>query len=126
MSFEVIIAQNLLEAILDHARVAHPLETILLLRGKKKTGKIVVTDLIIPPLATGGHRYSSFPVSMLPLDFSIIGSAHSHPSGSLVLSADDLNHFFGKVMMIVAYPYNGKEDAEVFNPSGGQATLRVL
>jgi proteasome lid subunit RPN8/RPN11 len=63
-------------------------------RGKKETEKIIVTDLIIPPFITGGRRYSSFPVSMLPLDFSIIGSAHSHPSGSLRSSADDLNHSF--------------------------------
>ncbi len=53
MSLEVTIDQKLFEAISEHARMTHPLEAILLLRGKKKTGKIVVTDLSIPPLATG-------------------------------------------------------------------------
>jgi proteasome lid subunit RPN8/RPN11 len=89
MSLEVTIDQELFETIFEHARMAHPLEAILLLRGEKEAGKIVVTDLIIPPLATGGRRYSSFPVGMLPLDFSIIGSVHSHPSGSLLPSVDD-------------------------------------
>lgn len=125
MSLEVTIDQELFEAILEHARMSHPLEAILLLRGKRKTAKIAITDLIIPPLATGGHRYSSFPVNMLPLDFSIMGSVHSHPSGSLLPSVNDFNHFFGKVMMIVAYPYVGEENAKAFNCSGGQAILRV-
>ncbi|MCW4052880.1 MAG: Mov34/MPN/PAD-1 family protein [Candidatus Bathyarchaeota archaeon] len=126
MNTEVTIDQELFQAILEHARIAHPLEAILLLRGKSKTGKIAVTDLILPPLATGGHRYSSFPVNMLPMDFSIMGSVHSHPSGSLLPSVNDLNHLFGKVMMIVAYPYVGEENAKVFSCSSGQTILRVV
>jgi hypothetical protein len=46
----------------------------LLLRGKKKKDAIKVSDLVIPPLATHGNSFSSFPFHMLPIDFSIIGT----------------------------------------------------
>ena len=42
---------------------------------------------------------------MLRVDFSIMGTVHSHPSGNLTPSVADLNHFFGKVFMIIGFPY---------------------
>jgi len=98
--------------------LAYPRESILLLRCKRRDKKIEITDLIIPPLAIRGQGFTSFPVHMLPLDFSIIGSVHSHPSGYSEPSVNDLNHFFGEIMMIVAYPFNGKENVQVFSQSG--------
>ena len=63
---------------------------------------------------------------MLPLDFSIIGSVHSHPSGYSKPSVIDLNHFFGEIMMIVAYPFYGKKNVQVFSQSGEERALRVV
>ncbi|MCJ7698859.1 Mov34/MPN/PAD-1 family protein, partial [Candidatus Bathyarchaeota archaeon] len=77
------VSRELLSTILEGARTLHPRENILLLRGKKNKDTIEVSDLIIPPLADHGNHFATFPLHMLPIDFSIVGTVHSHPSGNL-------------------------------------------
>ena len=125
MTTEVNISHKLLTSILESAREAYPKEAILLLRGKQKKGRIEITDLIIPPLATRGMEFASFPPHMLPMDFSLIGSVHSHPSGALRPSTQDLNHAFGRVIMLVGYPFLGVENVVVYNHSGDQIPVQV-
>lgn len=125
MSMNVVISQKLLDVILGNARAAYPREMILLLRGKAKIGRIEVTDLVIPPLATQGEGFSSFPTNMLPMDFSLIGSVHSHPSGIARPSTVDWNRFFGRILMIVAYPFIERENVAVYSYSGEKITLQV-
>ena len=125
MGADVVMSRKLLEAIFENARSVYPRETILLLRGKVSKEKIEITDLIIPPLATHGRGFSGFPTYMLPMDFSLVGSVHSHPSGVAMPSVEDLNRSFGRVMMIVAYPFLGAENVAVYNRSGEQFTLRL-
>jgi len=121
----VTISQRLFKSILESAREAYPNEIILLLRGKQKKERIEITDLIIPPLATKGMRFASFPAHMLPMDFSLIGSVHSHPSGALRPSTQDLNHAFGKVIMIVGPPFLNIENVVVYNHSGGKIPILI-
>ena len=121
----VTISQRLLKSILESAREAYPNEVILLLRGKQKKERIEITDLIIPPLATKGMGFASFPAHMLPMDFSLIGSVHSHPSGALRPSTQDLNHAFGKVIMIVGYPFLNIENVVVCNHSGDKIPILI-
>lgn len=125
MDSEVTISRKLLTIILDSARTVYPRETILLLRGKSKKGSTRITDIVIPPLATHGQHFSSFPTHMLPMDFSIIGSVHSHPSGVAQPSVEDLNHSYGRIMMILAYPFRGEEDVSVFTQSGVRVALTL-
>jgi proteasome lid subunit RPN8/RPN11 len=125
MRFEVEISGKLIDIILENARAGFPQEKILLLRGKTKKGVIKITDVVIPPLATSGDGFSAFPASMLPMDFSIKGSVHSHPSGNLTPSIEDLNHFFGRVMMIVAHPFR-RENVAVFNDAGENIGIRLV
>lgn len=84
----------------------HPKENIMLIRGKVRGNYAEVTEFLIPPFSTYGLGFSGFPTHMLPFDLSIIGIAHSHPSGSNVPSTEDLNNFYGKLMIIAAYPYD--------------------
>ena len=125
MSIKVVISQKLMNVILENARALYPREMILLLRGKAGKNKIEITDLVIPPLATHGREFSSFPAYMLPMDFSLMGSVHSHPSGVAKPSVVDLNRSFGRIMMIVAYPFVGKENVAVYNRSGEKITLQL-
>lgn len=120
-----MVSRKLLEAIFESARSVYPRETILLLRGKVSKEKIEITDIIIPPLATHGKGFSGFPTYMLPMDFSLVGSVHSHPSGVAMPSVADLNRSFGRVIMIVAYPFQGTENVAVYNRSGEQFALRL-
>lgn len=114
-----------METILEGARELHPRETIVLLRGKANKNVISISDVIIPPLAIHGRGFSSFASHMLPMDFSIVGVAHSHPSGNLQPSVEDQNRAMGKIMMIVGYPYMGAEDVAFYGKSGERLTLEV-
>jgi proteasome lid subunit RPN8/RPN11 len=77
----VTISKDLLDTIFESAKTLYPKETVLLLRGKKKKDTIQITDLLVPPLATYGYGFANMPLHMLPMDFSLMGMVHSHPSG---------------------------------------------
>jgi proteasome lid subunit RPN8/RPN11 len=125
MNTKVFIKKELLDMILEGAKRLHPKETIVLLRGKVNREAVTVNDVLIPPLATYGKGFSSFPTHMLPMDFSIVGIAHSHPSGSLEPSVEDQNLSIGRIMLIVVFPYNGKENVAVYSRKEGKLSLEV-
>ncbi len=103
----------------------HPKETILLLRGKKSKEEIRVLELLVPPLATYGHGFANYPFYMLPMDFSLVGTVHSHPSGNKTPSDVDFNHFFGRILMIVGYPYNSPNDVVAYNSHGEKIPVQI-
>lgn len=126
MNKTIVFDHEVVDSLLSYARIQHPREGILLLRGKVDKEKIVVNDTEIPPFATHGKAFSSFPLHTLPIDFSIVGIAHSHPSGALKPSTADLNRFYGRIMVIVAYPYQTQQDMVVFDSEGKALKYEVL
>ena len=116
---------ELLQIIFESARNLYPRETLLLLRGKKKKDLIQISELVVPPLATHGQGFANAPLHMLPIDFSIIGTVHSHPSGNLTPSVGDLNHSIGRIIMIVGFPFAGEQNIAVYNRSGERLKLQV-
>jgi proteasome lid subunit RPN8/RPN11 len=122
----VAIQRAVTDSILSYANTLHPKEAILLLNGRIDKNRILVSDTQIPPLAIHAETYSSFPLHMLPLDLSIIGTMHSHPSGTFYPSTTDMNKFYGKIMIIVAYPYESEEDFAVFNREGKRLKYEVI
>jgi proteasome lid subunit RPN8/RPN11 len=104
----------------------HPRESILLLKGKVSKHKLVVTDVQIPPLATHGSSFSAFPLSRLPIDFSVIGVAHSHPSGVLRPSFTDLNKFYGRIMLITAHPYKSEKNIVILDRQGKPLKYTII
>ncbi len=119
------ISSDLLEAIFESAKRLFPKETVFLLRGKKTKISVEVTELLVPPLATYGHSFASLPLHMLPIDFSIVGTVHSHPSGNLNPSVEDINHCFGSVLMIVGFPFASENDVSVYNSKGETLPVHV-
>jgi len=115
---EVVVNRSVIRSILDYAKACHPKEGILLLKGSLSKDRITVNEVEIPPLAVHGFGFSNFPLHMLPLDFSVVGTAHSHPSGVLRPSITDLNKFYGRIMIIAAYPYRSEENVAVFDREG--------
>jgi proteasome lid subunit RPN8/RPN11 len=113
-------------SILSYAQMLHPREAILLLKGKVDKQRVTVNDTQIPPLATHGNTFSTFPLQTLPIDFSIIGTAHSHPSGVLRPSVADLNKFYGRIMIITAYPYQSEKNMAIFNREGKSLKYEVV
>jgi proteasome lid subunit RPN8/RPN11 len=116
----VFFEKSVADSILTAAMSVHPRETILLLQGKKTKDAIRLHGVLIPPLATYGHGFSVLLGSMLPWDLTIMGSAHSHPSGNPRPSTQDLNHFHGRIMVIAAYPYREYTDIAVYDGDGNQ------
>jgi proteasome lid subunit RPN8/RPN11 len=123
---EVFVERAVVDSILSYAQMFHPRESILLLKGKIDKKKIVVTDVQIPPLATHGSTFSGFPLSRLPIDFSVIGVAHSHPSGALRPSVTDLNKFYGRIMLITAYPYQSEKNIIILDRKGQPLKYAVI
>jgi len=121
----VSMSEELLDSIFEGAKRLYPKETILLLRGKKVKDTIRVNDLVIPPLATYGHGFANYPLHLLPMDFSLVGTVHSHPSGNKTPSDVDFNHFFGRILMIVGYPYASLEDVAAYNSLGEKLLLNI-
>jgi len=123
---EIFVERTVVDSILSYAQICHPKESILLLKGKVDKKKIVVTDVQIPPLATHGSAFSSFPLSRLPIDFSVVGVAHSHPSGALRPSIVDLNKFYGRIMLITAYPYQTEQNIIILDRKGQPQNYKIL
>ena len=113
------ISRQVLEEILYFARINHPNEVILLLRGTITRKQLEITEHLIPPSSIGGRGFAEFRPHMLPMDFTIMGTAHSHPVGSHRPSPTDLNNFYSKVMLIVSAPYT-TESVGLYNSRGEQ------
>ncbi|MDQ1280561.1 MAG: hypothetical protein QG670_1824 [Thermoproteota archaeon] len=120
------IRQPVIDGILEYSAACHPREAILLLKGKVKGQGIVVEEVEIPPFAVHSYESSHFPLYMLPIDFSIVGTAHSHPSSVLQPSIVDLNHFYGRIMIITAYPYKSEQNLKVFNNNGNHIQYEII
>jgi proteasome lid subunit RPN8/RPN11 len=122
----VSIREDLLQAILEAAGRLYPREVILLLKGRRAKNEVVVSDLLVPPLATYGRGFSVMRTHMLPIDFSIVGTVHSHPSGNPTPSPADLNHQFGSILVIVAYPYRDESNLAAYNRAGEKLAVEII
>ncbi|MFW6110937.1 MAG: Mov34/MPN/PAD-1 family protein [Thermoproteota archaeon] len=123
---KVKFERQVLEGLLRYAQMVHPREGILLLRGKVEGDNIIVEETVIPPFATHGQGFSGFPLSNLPIDFSIVGVAHSHPSGVAKLSTVDQNQFYGNIMAIITSPYQSQKDITVYNTEGKNLIIEII
>jgi len=121
----VVVKREVVDALLAAARALHPKEAILLLRGRRRGGSLVVEEVLIPPSATFGLGFASYNPFMLPLDPSIVGVAHSHPSGDPHPSVEDLNSGRGALTMIAASPYRGTVDVHLYTADGKELTYEV-
>jgi len=122
----VHIPSNILDAIYAGAKELYPRESFLLLRGKKSKGTISITDLVLAPFAVHGEGFAHFNPYMFTGDFSLVGTVHSHPSGNISPSDTDLNYFFGRILMIVGYPYEGKGCIAAYDSNGDRVLIEII
>jgi proteasome lid subunit RPN8/RPN11 len=125
LELKVRVKKELIDGILSYSRDMHPREVILLLRGKAGND-IEVNEVVMPPGAIQGLGFSGFQPHMLPFDLSIVGVVHSHPSGSSSPSVHDLNHPYGRITMIAAYPYRSVDDITIFGKGGQMLPFEVV
>jgi len=121
----VEIPKDILDAIYAGAKQLYPRESFLLLRGKKRKRVIHVTDLVLAPFAVHGEGFAHFNPYMFSGDFSLVGTVHSHPSGNINPSHVDLNYFFGRILMIVGFPYEGEKCVAVYDGNGEKMHIQI-
>ena len=126
MAKNVVIDRSIVDSILTFAKIQYPREGILLLRGTRNKDEIHINEVVVPPLAVRGHGFSAFPLHMLPMDLSLMGTAHSHPSGVLRPSTGDLNSFYGRILVITAYPFDSDEHLAVFDRAGRNVRYGIV
>ena len=119
------IPSNILDTIYAGAKELYPRESFLLLRGKKRNGVISITDLVLAPFAAHGHGEVTFNPYMFVGDYSLVGTVHSHPSGDITPSHVDLNYFFGRVLMIVGPPFEGKDCIAAYDSNGDPLPIEI-
>ncbi len=101
------ITQKCLNLILEASKSNYPKEFGGLLR-IDKIAKDTIREVMILPGTVSGDSHAIFKLHMLPIDYSIVGTVHSHPSPFAIPSEADLDLFnrFGKIHIIVANPFN--------------------
>ena len=121
----VHIPNNILDAIYAGAKELYPRESFLLLRGKKSKSTIKITDLLLAPFAVHGEGFAHFNPYMFSGDFTLVGTVHSHPSGNIRPSDTDMNYFFGRILMIVGYPYEGSKCIAAYDSNADKIPVRI-
>ena len=121
---KMYIKKDTLDFILGVSGEVYPNEFGGMLRGEKDT----ITEVLIIPGTTFGNSFTSTPLYMIPIDRSIIGSVHSHPSSSFNPSREDINFFgkTGKVHLIARYPYRSINDVAAYDKNGERISLEII
>jgi len=101
------IKRDCLDVILECAKSEYPNEFGGLLRVDTASKNTITEVMLLPGTMSGGSQ-AIFQLHMLPIDFSIVGTVHSHPSGFPRPSNADLTIFdkYGRIHIIVASPFN--------------------
>ena len=118
------ITRRCLRLILEASKSNYPTEFGGLLR-VDATSKDTIAEIVLLPGTVSGDSHAIFQLHMLPIDFSVVGTVHSHPSGNISPSHVDLNHFFGRILMIVGYPFEGENCVAVYDSNGEKMPLQI-
>ena len=121
---KVVLPSTVADSLLEIAKLAYPLEMLALLRGEKRGDGVYVKELLFAPLSRHSSSSVYFRLDLMPMDFTIVGLAHSHPSGIPKPSLDDLHNFIGRVMLILIPPFSSYRDIYAFDSDGER--LRVV
>src|ERR1700690_4573826 len=121
----VQIPKDIMETIYAGAQQLYPRESFLLLRGKKSKGIIKITDLVLAPFAVHGEGNVHFNPYLFSGDYSLVGTVHSHPSGNISPSHVDMNYFFGRILMIVGPPFEGKNCIAAYDSNADKLPVEI-
>jgi proteasome lid subunit RPN8/RPN11 len=120
------ITKKCLNLILEASKSSFPNEFGGLLRVDNNL-KDTITEIVLLPGTVSGDSHAIFQLHMLPIDFSIVGTVHSHPSPVPRPSDADLHLFekFGRVHIIVASPF--KENSwKAYDYEGNEIQIKIV
>jgi len=117
------IKRETIEMILEASRDVHPNEFGAILRAEEGG----ITEIMLLPGTISGSRSAIFQLHMLPIDFTVVGTVHSHPSGAISPSGADMAFFqkFGYIHIITGVPFN-KDSWRAFDLYGEPISLEVV
>ena len=120
------ITRECLDIILEGAKSIYPNEFGGLLRIDTQEKNKIIEVILLPGTVSGGSQ-ALFKLHMLPIDFSIIGTVHSHPSGVPLPSHADLELFdkYGKIHIIVASPFN-ESSWKAYTYAGNEIDIAII
>lgn len=117
------ITERVLKMISESAKDAHPNEFASGLR--EIDG--VISELILVPGTISGPMNAILRLSNLPIDYSIVGVVHTHPSRNPSPSKRDLIMFgrYGRIHIIMAYPYD-LDSWQAYDSTGEKVDLEII
>ncbi len=120
---EWAITGDLLKLIIELAKSYYPKEFL----GVIKAEKGVIYELELVPCAISGDEMVSFPLHLIPIDFQIIGTVHSHPGYSAKPSEADLFLFnkFSGLHIIISYPFSSIT-WKAYTGDGAEIKVKVI
>lgn len=117
------IRRRTLKMILEAGRSSLPNEFGAILRAEGE----VIDQLWLIPGTESSDSAALFRLHMLPIDFHVVGTVHSHPSGGCWPSGADVELFrrFGYVHIIVCDPFDHDSWA-CYDGNGEERDLEVV
>lgn len=117
------IDKECLGTILESSRSMYPREFAGFLRAEGN----IIREVLLMPGMIHGDSHAIFNLAILPIDFSIVGTVHSHPSHSNKPSTEDLHMFskYGKIHIIVAMPYD-ENSWKAYDWNGREIEVEVI
>lgn len=87
----------------------------------------VITEIIILPGTVQGDSHSIMYTNMLPTDYTVVGSVHSHPGHYNRPSDADLTFFshFGGVHIITCLPFD-ETSWKAYDSNGRRVPLQII
>lgn len=121
------ITKDCLTLILESSKSNYPQEFGALLRVDTKE-KTTIKEVVLLPGTISGDSHAIFRLHMLPIDYSIVGTVHSHPSSIARPSSADLDLFnhFGRIHLIVGVTSVGTTSWKAFDLQGNEILVDII
>jgi len=120
------ISHKCLDLITESSKSIYPKEFGGFLRIDDEK-KDLISEVVLIPGTISGDSHAIFKLHMMPVDFNIVGTVHSHPSPNASPSNADLALFrkHGKIHIIMASPFN-KNSWKAYDYNGNQVSIEVV
>ncbi len=114
---------ELVDAFNEAARSVYPEEFLSMIR--EDDG--IISEMVLIPGTVYGDSHSFLSDWMAPVDFSLVGTVHSHPGNSNEPSEDDLQYFsnYGGVHIITCMPFD-RGSWKAYNSKGETLDLELF
>ena len=121
------ITQKCLDMIVESSKSNYPQEFGALLR-VDRVQKDTIIEVVLLPGTISGESHAIFHLHMLPVDYSVVGTVHSHPSSIARPSDADLDLFnhFGRIHIIVGVSPFGGGSWKAYDYNGNDVTVQIV